>query len=235
MIDEDSRYQRNKNGVKEYVHTLMRLRITLAVLPVIFLLVNVFFQEAFGTNGGARSKCCVTSFNAPTNRTGQRDGHNADGTVYLYEHFEVTAEFSSTEPCECSCCEYRQYIRGSWWYDGNLQTLDLVDPNDTTRRIQLSPDTFHEDYRDYSGSLVRCGHRGEAGPATESYTNADGTTNRAGGCHYRLVDEPGWKGAADGHCYRAEFTFRGEIISTCEGGCEGCASQEWTVNLEENF
>ena len=189
-----------------------------------------------GAPEAPRQKCCVKKFDAPLNRGGQRDGKNADGTVYLYEHFEVEAEFENApSPCACRCCEYRQYIKGEVQVDKNPIQIDLIDPANPANTIPLSTAGFYEDYRDYGGGLMRDGHRTEdpkAGmPGIDKYT-----PDRATGCAYATTDEPGFRNAPDGHCYRADLTFKGAIVAVCPGGeCAGCIEKEWTVTLKKNF
>ncbi len=183
-----------------------------------------------------RLKCCVKKFDAPINRSGQQDGKNPNGKVYLYEHFEVKAEFENAPPpCACKCCEYRQYLKGEAWMDKNSIHVDLLDPSDPTKTIPLSPVDFHEDYRNYDSGPMRDGHRTEdpkAGmPGIDKYT-----PDRATGCAYATIDKPGFHNADDGHCYRADLTFKGAIVAVCPGGeCAGCAEKEWTINLKKNF
>ena len=119
--------------------------------------------------------------------------------------------------------------------DGNDITIDLVDPNDNTKTIEMSNTDFNEDYRNYSGTFVRYGHRSETRSAAELYSTDGTTADRANGCKYHLTDEPGWKNAPAGHRYKLEFTFRGEIVNTCEAECDGCEQKEWTVSLDKSF
>ena len=62
------------------------------------------------TESRAAAVCCCTAFNVPTGRSGCTSDGNKVG-----EKFRMEADFGSSDPgCTCSCCEYRQYVHGSF-------------------------------------------------------------------------------------------------------------------------
>ncbi|MBN2173201.1 MAG: hypothetical protein JW731_03665 [Bacteroidales bacterium] len=198
----------------------------------------VLMAAVIGLQAQTGPRCCVTSFVTPDDSTNPAqliDTVFPSGNGSLYGQFNVTAEFSNTEPCLCRCCEYRQEVKGEFWYDGNKIDIDLVDPSDTTKRKRMSKDSYGEDYRDYKGNKVRYGHRGESRSADEKYTTDGTTVDRQNGCRYWMNDEPGWKSTRRGHSYKIDLKFRGSIVSTCEGGCDNCGQKEWAVKLEKTF
>jgi hypothetical protein len=158
--------------------------------------------------------------------------------------FDVDVDFESNAPYRCGCCEFRQYIRAQtgqipYSEDGNPVNYRVVDPSDTTKRVNLGESPM-EDYPDYGGNKVRYGHRDEAQSANESYTNGGsgpnaGAVNRATGCHYHSHDAPGINNIQAGHHYSVALAFHVEIVcpATGCGGTGGAphAQKDWTVTL----
>lgn len=167
-----------------------------------------------GLFGGSSSpRCCVIAFNIPTNRSGRRvDGNR------LHESFNMNADFGSTGNCQCSCCEYRQYVRGTFTLNG--VTLVHMLPSGA-----LHPTTWREDGVPNffgAGSHFFYGHRADPGTATDIYQ-----PTRPTGCQYRGWDDPGIRAGA-GDVIAMNLEFRGEIIDTCRRTVTRSAT--WTVN-----
>jgi hypothetical protein len=149
----------------------------------------------------------------------------------------VDATFDSTAPYMCHCCEYHQMIRsstsaatsGGAAVDGNnvqVQLVDPANPNGATLPLGATP---NEDYRNYGGTLVRYGHRGEPQSADESYTDpATGMMDRNNGCQYHGHDHPGWQNPAAGHHYSLDWVFRGEIDCNTDPACGPAAPSSLT-------
>ena len=147
-----------------------------------------------------KRRCCPTRFDVPANRSGCQIG-----PTFARESFNMNADFSSRESCECGCCEYRQYVRGRFLANGAAVTHQLPSG-------PLSATTFQEDgipnfYG--AGSHAFYGHRADAGFPNDVYQAPD----RATGCEYRGFDRPGISGPQD--LYEVDLEFRGEIIDTC--------------------
>jgi hypothetical protein len=172
---------------------------------------------------------------------------NRAGTQ-LTADFTMDAEFSSKNPYQCGCCEYRQSFRAvvskfAFTVDGNPVDIQVVDPTDASKRISVNanPQTFVEDHRNYGRGGVRYGHRGEAQSADESYTNGGtgpgaATPNRANGCHYHGHDAPGFRNMASGHAYEINLIFRGEIVCVrpnCGPSTSPHRQKEWVVSMQK--
>ncbi len=147
-----------------------------------------------------RPRCCPTRFDVPDNRSGCQTA-----ATFARESFEMNADFSSGEPCRCGCCEYRQYVRGRFLFNGRVHRHPLPGG-------PLSATTFQEDGipNFYSpGRHAFYGHRADPGFPTDVYRAPD----RATGCEYRGFDQPGISGPRAR--YEVDLEFRGEIIDAC--------------------
>jgi hypothetical protein len=189
------------------------------------------FEDSQSTVGDTESRaaavCCCTAFNVPTGRSGCTSDGNKVG-----EKFRMEADFGSTDPgCTCSCCEYRQYVRGS--FSVNDRPVRHLVPNPAggapvpmrARPAAGAADDFLEDGipSPPAGINVYYWHRGE-GSTDGSDTYAP---DRATGCQYRGTDFPGVK-SAPGSTYSIDLDFRGQIIDLCNGN-QVKNSADWTV------
>ena len=172
----------------------------------------------------ARRECTVSAFNVPTGRSGcTRDGTKAG------ERFNMEADFNAP----CACCEYRQFVRGTFTVNGrNVQHL-LPDPAGGPARPMLprpaagAPnDNFLEDgvVNAPAGVNTFYGHRSEGNTDTTDRYLPD----RPDGCQYRGNDFPGIR-ANTGDTFAVDLDFRGQIIDTCNGNAVK-NTVEWTVN-----
>ncbi|TAH38700.1 MAG: hypothetical protein EYC70_04850 [Planctomycetota bacterium] len=169
------------------------------------------------TKGGTR-KCEVLTFDVPKNRSGCPTIENLGGGMKkVGEKFEMDATFGGANP---ECCEYRQYIKGTFEANGAPVAHPLPG------KKMLEKDVFHED------GLVPAnppdnehyGHRDEGDmDTTDVYSNPD----RATGKNYDGSDYPGLTGPTP-FTYDINLTFLGEIIDVCNGNKEVKCS-EWTV------
>jgi hypothetical protein len=156
-----------------------------------------------------RPRCCVRRFEAPLN--------SSTDPAAKSELFEIEAEFASrARRCRCSCCEYRQYVRGTFSdAAGAAVRFDL--PSGA-----LNPGDYCED-----GSID------EFGPGKPGYYGHRDTSSPG--------DEYGGTGAASGCTYRAKETascpptdgvhleFLGLIVDRCRGTV--VAKRKWVVDL----
>ncbi|MGA8574177.1 MAG: hypothetical protein WB609_00620 [Candidatus Cybelea sp.] len=180
----------------------------------------------------AYNRCCVTTFNVPTARSGCTTvpvGANKK----MGETFKMEIDFDSTGAgCVCSCGEYRQFVRGT--FTANGKTIVLLLPNPAGGApLKLLPrpaagassDNFQEDglASPPSGANVHYGHRSEGSTdSTDTYL-----PDRATGCQYRGNDFPGIASSV-GTNVTVDLDFRGQAVDTCNATT--CIQQnEWTV------
>jgi hypothetical protein len=152
-----------------------------------------------------KPKCCVTRFEAPLNS-------RRDATAKS-EFFEMEADFAaSPEPCTCTCCEYRQFVRGAFRNAaGRVVPFQLPSG-------PLDPDEYQEDGvigQKPDGSPGYYGHR-DYQQDYDRYVND--------GCGYRAHDEPGCP---------ADQTLRAEFLGLIVDVCRGVVVEKrtWVVDL----
>jgi hypothetical protein len=165
--------------------------------------------RAPGFLAALRPGCCVRRFEAPLNAI-------ADGAVKS-EEFEMEADFTSRgRRCRCSCCEYRQFVRGTFTDAGGASVrFDMPSGplNPTNYCEDGSIDEFGPGKHGYYG------HRGSSSPGDE-YSGAGAEK----GCTYRAKEAPGCPPAESVH-----LEFLGLVIDRCRGRVT--AKRKWVVDL----
>ena len=152
-----------------------------------------------------KQKCCVDSFDVPTARSGNQVIRRRRGRRKAGEAFAMQSDFNDAPPpCKCKCCEYRQYVRGYFKYDG--RKLRHMLPSG-----QMSETVWKEDGITNPPPGPHFGHRDEVGAADDRYL-----PGRADGCKYRGTDFPGLTGSP-GKRFEIKLEFKGEIIDVCNG------------------
>ncbi len=166
-------------------------------------------------------RCAVSSNTIPANQTACTTTTNGDGTKNVKVTFNMNARFRDN----CSCCEYRQDIKGEFKWKGRKLNHPLA-PG-----VNMDKNTFHEDClrNPPAGTNVYYGHRSEPAntiPSTgDAYTNRN---NRATGCNYAGVDSPGMSKLQAGRAFSFSLNFQGKIIDTCNG--TDVRTHLWKVN-----
>ncbi len=195
-------------------------------------------------------RCCVRKsafFSAKTPALYRR----GDWGAALGIRFSARAEFSAEDGCSCSCCEFRQNIRGQYAVNGREVHHELS-PG------QLLNGDWHED-----GGVERDGARDRPyeevffGPKDGEVLNIgryghrddqhyDGTMDRyvsdappyeldrANGCSYTMNDMPVLQGRI-GDLITMKTDFEQSIVDVCNGGAavaSGTLSVDktWTAN-----
>ncbi len=131
-------------------------------------------------------------------------GPAAIGTS-VFRRADFLAIFNSTPPCECSCCEFRQFIRGSFVLGGIRLTHNLG------RGRTLHPLIYQEDG---NAAGQRYGHRSDPPPpVVDSYFPGP----RATGCLYLGDDSPGMQCIFPGIQYAIDLHFVSFISDFCRG------------------
>ncbi len=187
-----------------------------------------------GSDQFAYNVCSVTAFNVPTARSGCTTVA-AGADKKMGEQFNMEMDFDSTGPgCVCSCCEYRQFVRGTFTSNGTNVVLLLPNPAGGAPLKCLprpaagaASDNFLEDglVSPPAGMNVHYGHRAE--PVTTDTTDMYQQPDRPTGCQYRGNDFPGLT-ASPGTTVMVDLDFRGQAIDTCNANA--CVQQnEWTV------
>jgi hypothetical protein len=128
--------------------------------------------------------------------------------------FQIRADFATPIPCNCSCGEYRQYVRGTFTADGQPVTHQLGGGR------TLHPTRFQEDGDLAAGTAY--GYR--SSPGTKSRFKPD----QAGGCRFEGDDEPGIS-SDSGTRVSMSLDFRGELVDTCKFPMPTTASASWSV------
>jgi len=127
----------------------------------------------------------------------------------------MIGKFSPSIPCNCSCGEYRQYVRGEFTRNGSTVTHPLCGTN-------LDPKTYQEDCGRIGGKDYKYGYR-SIPFATSKFTDPDQAT----GCKFAGYDAPGITGSS-GDKLGVNLDFIGKLIDTCNGNKE-LASSSWSV------
>jgi hypothetical protein len=156
-----------------------------------------------------RPGCCVRRFEAPLN--------SSTDPAARSEFFAMEADFTTSgRRCRCSCCEYRQFVRGTFG-DAAGAPVRFDMPSGP-----LDPARYCED-----------GAVDEFGPGRHGYYGHRDTSSAG--------DAYGGKGAAKGCSYAATETsscpptdsvhleFLGLIVDRCRGTVS--AKRKWVVDL----
>ena len=128
--------------------------------------------------------------------------------------FNMVGDFDAHIPCNCSCGEYRQYVRGQFTSNGHPVTHSLGGGR------TLHPVNFQEDGDVAAGTVY--GHRSVPG------TKSKFKTDQAGGCRFEGADEPGIASSTKGTVLGINLDFKGELIDTCRSN-SAVASSAWNV------
>ena len=156
-----------------------------------------------------RRRCCVRRFEAPLNSS-------ADPTVKS-EYFEIEADFGARRRrCRCGCCEYRQYVRGTF-NDSAGAPVPFDMPSGPLDPARYCEDGFIDEFG--PGKHGYYGHRDTSSPGDE-YTG----TGAAKGCTYRARETASCPPAEGAH-----LEFLGLIIDVCRGTV--AAKRTWVVDL----
>jgi hypothetical protein len=129
--------------------------------------------------------------------------------------FTMVGEFVPRIPCNCSCGEYRQYVRGTFTADGKTVTHSLGGGRN------LHATTFQEDGDVAAGTVY--GHRAVRGTKSK-FKNPDQAT----GCTFEGADEPGIASTKSGTVLAMDLDFKGDLIDTCHSD-KIIATSSWKV------
>ena len=168
-------------------------------------------------NNVQKEQCGPNSFFAPANRSGNKIINRAGMSRKAGEEFEMLATFLGQGSNKCHCCESRQYIRGSFTYNG--QTIPHSLPSGL-----LDPIDFKEDGVVGHAYGPHFGHRNQRSASDDQYL-----PTRADGCEYKGCDFPGIVGVT-GATFDINLEFRGEIIDVCNGN-KVLLSKTWQVQF----
>jgi hypothetical protein len=156
-----------------------------------------------------RPRCCSRHFNAPLNAS-------ADPAAKS-EYYEVEAHFAGQgRACRCRCCEYRQYVRGTFT-DGAGAAVRFDMPSGALDSGTWCEDGAVDEFG--PGSHGYYGHRDRSTPGDE-YSSPDANT----GCAYRANETPSCPPTDSAH-----VEFLGLIVDRCNRRV--VAKRTWTVDL----
>jgi len=165
-----------------------------------------------GTRGGIlgfvpffKAGCCVRRFEAPLNLITDPAVKNAQ--------FEMEADFTTrARRCRCSCCEYRQFVRGTFTDAGGAAVrFDM--PSGA-----LDPSRYCED-----GAIDEFG-AGKHGYYGHRDTSSAGDEYSAKGCSYKGSETPSCPPTEGAH-----LEFLGLVVDRCRGRV--VEKREWVVDL----
>jgi Domain of unknown function (DUF4157) len=161
-------------------------------------------RQGTSREGGGTPGACVVREEIPASRSGIING---GGTVG--ERFQVAIQWGNSPAaardkpgsyCDCSCGEYRQYVKGHFIVNGNRETAHLWGG------AVLEDNVYHEDGLD-KNPAARYGHRGEPITMDEEYR-----PDRENGCNYIGRDFPRVMIGSDTDML---FQFKGQTYDTC--------------------
>ena len=169
---------------------------------------NVFLERITRLLPIWRPSCCVRRFDAPLN--------SAPDPTVKSEFFEIEADFVGRgRRCQCGCCEYRQFVRGTFSDSGGGVRFDL--PSGA-----LDPGAFCEDGAIDEFGPGKHGYYGHR--ATSSQGDAYGGTGATEGCTYAAEETAGCPPTDTAH-----VEFLGLIVDVCRGRV--AAKRTWVVDL----
>jgi len=174
--------------------------------------------------------CVVAASTIPANQTACTKVAVGAGTK-VGQTFDLNATFRNDAKtgATCSCCEYRQFIRGGFSYNGRPVVLQLPNRGGGAP-LTLAPrpnGAYHEDglVSPKGTDNAHYGHRDEgSADAADMYTPAP----RATGCTYAGNDFPGLT-AGGGKAYVVGLDFRGQIIDVCNAN-KVIVTRDWSVD-----
>jgi hypothetical protein len=156
-----------------------------------------------------RPRCCPRHFEAPLNPTPDP----ATGS----ERFEIEAQFGRpNRRCRCGCCEYRQYVRGTFT-DGAGAAVRFDMPSGALDPARWCEDGAVDEFG--AGRHGYYGHRDTSSPGDE-YSAPDA----ASGCTYNANETPSCPPAESAH-----LEFLGLIVDVCNR--QVVAKRTWAVDL----
>jgi hypothetical protein len=156
-----------------------------------------------------KTSCCVKRFEAPLNPTPDPAAKN--------EHFDMQGDFvARPRRCTCGCCEYRQYVRGTFSdAAGAPVRFDL--PSGALDSATYCEDGYIDEFG--PGKHGYYGHR-----ATSSAGDAYSGTAPSQDCNYRANETPACPPAEAAH-----LEFVGLIVDLCRGRV--AEKRTWVVDL----
>jgi hypothetical protein len=167
--------------------------------PVILRLVPPFLRPG----------CCVGRFDVPLNATTNATAKS--------ESFEAIAEFTSRgRRCRCTCCEYRQFVRGTFT-DAAAAAVRFDMPSGPLDPVRYCEDGAIDEFG--PGKHGYYGHRDTSTPGDEY-----GGTGAHKGCAYRAKEQPSCPPAEGVH-----LEFLGLIVDRCRRRV--VAARTWVVDL----
>lgn len=120
--------------------------------------------------------------------------------------FNMDGKFEAPIPCNCSCGEYRQLVRGWASVDGTRVVHPLCSNT-------LHPTTWQEDCKTVGGKDLKYGYR-SIRFATSKFTDPDQAT----GCEFDGFDAPGFPLASrsSGDKLELHLEFEGCLVDACD-------------------
>jgi hypothetical protein len=156
-----------------------------------------------------RPGCCVRQLQAPLNPS-------TDPTAKS-ESFQVAAAFSAQgRRCRCTCCEYRQFVRGTFT-DANGAAVRFDMPSGPLQPSRYCEDGAIDEFG--AGKHGYYGHRGSSS-AGDEYS----VTGSHKDCEYRAKVKPSCPASDSLH-----LEFLGMVIDRCRGTM--AASFSWVIDL----
>jgi hypothetical protein len=156
-----------------------------------------------------KPRCCVGRFETPLN--------SSPNATAKSDFFEMEADFTARgRRCRCSCCEYRQFVRGTF-SDAAAAPVRFDMPSGA-----LDPTAYCEDgaIDEFGpGRNGYYGHRDTSSPG-DAYTGA----GAGKGCTYRADETPSCPPTEGAH-----LEFLGLIVDRCRGTV--VAKRNWVVDL----
>ena len=187
-------------------------------------------------------QCCVTQFNTPNGALPTTRVALAGGTMLQCQPWVITATFDNKAPCQCNCCEYRQFIKGT-----ATATAPGAAPVDASPVTDYAPPpqgpvapgapppapvpiqgiNAANWIEDSTGDPAKPGNPKRYGPRAQA---ADGTQDYPTPCTYWAFDMP-HADVPTGVRFNVNWDFRGYIRDVCRNvDSAGPNNWNWTTN-----
>jgi hypothetical protein len=156
-----------------------------------------------------KPRCCVRRFEVPLN--------SVTNATAKSELFEMEADFASRGwRCRCNCCEYRQFVRGTF-SDAAAAPVRFDLPSGGLDPVAYCEDGAIDEFG--PGRHGYYGHR-DTSSAGDAYSG----TGASSGCTYRANETPSCPPTEGVH-----LEFLGLIVDRCRGTV--AAKRNWVVEL----
>jgi hypothetical protein len=188
-------------------------------------------------------QCCVTQFNTPNGALPTTTVAAVGGSTFQCQPWVITSTFDDTAPCKCTCCEYRQLVKGTatTTAPGGAAPVDVTPVTDYApppagpvapgapppAPVPIKGVNATTWVEDSTGVPTRPGNPSRYGPRAQA---KDGTQDYPTVCTYWGLDSP-QAGIPTGTRFTINMNFRGLIRDVCRNvDSKGPNEWNWVTN-----